>query len=53
VLVVTPREADPTLDDHVMTALAWRVHPPPELHAIVASAREIATLLHPPETDVS
>jgi hypothetical protein len=28
------------------TALAWRVAPPPELHAIVTFAREVATVLY-------
>jgi DNA-binding transcriptional LysR family regulator len=116
VLLVTPREADPTLDDRVMTllaaaghrfrdvrettgedarsllfavaerhcaaivpisalevlgdvvslvtarrlepvvrmpdaALAWRVNPPSELHAIVSSAREVATHLYAQQSD--
>jgi hypothetical protein len=33
------------------TALAWRVAPPPELHAIVASAREVATVLYAQQSD--
>jgi DNA-binding transcriptional LysR family regulator len=33
------------------TALAWRVAPPPELHAIVASARELATVLYAQQND--
>jgi hypothetical protein len=33
------------------TALAWRVAPPPELHAIVASARELATVLYAQQHD--
>ena len=33
------------------TALARRVAPPPELHAIVASARELATVLYAQQND--